>query len=45
MTAEEIERRTRSAGVDLAIRAGALRISPSFYNDENEIRKLLEALP
>ncbi len=45
LEAEGIARRLADAGVDVAVRAGALRISPSFYNDEDEIAHLLEALP
>lgn len=37
--------RLREAGVDLAVRAGALRISPSYYNDAAEIDRLVETLP
>lgn len=42
---DAIARRLADARVDLAVRAGALRISPSFYNDEDEIARMLEALP
>jgi len=43
--AEELSRRLRDAGVDLAVRGGNLRISPSYYNDFDEIDRLCEALP
>ena len=42
---DEIAKRLADAGVDLAVRGGALRISPSIYNDEQEIECFLEALP
>lgn len=35
----------RAAGIDVAVRAGALRMSPTVYNDEQDIRTLLSALP
>ena len=41
----ELEQRLSDAGVHLAIRAGNLRISPSFYNDSGEIERLLATLP
>lgn len=37
--------RLRDAAVDIASRGGALRISPSYYNDRNDIERLLECLP
>jgi len=40
-----IAARLAEASVDLAVRGGALRISPSFYNDEDEIARFLEAVP
>lgn len=43
--AEEIAARLREAGVDLAVRNGALRISPSYYNDAHEIDRFLDTLP
>ena len=43
--AETIEQRLAEANVHLAIRAGNLRISPTFYNDQDEIEHLLSALP
>lgn len=33
------------AKVDVAVRGGALRVSPSYYNDESEIDRMLDALP
>ena len=45
IAAAEIDARLQDAGVDVAIRREALRISPSFYNDEDEIESFLEALP
>ncbi|WP_241121338.1 hypothetical protein [Achromobacter xylosoxidans] len=43
--AQELAQRLRDAGVDLAVRGGNLRISPSYYNDSSEIDRLVEALP
>jgi selenocysteine lyase/cysteine desulfurase len=42
---EIIAARLAEASVDLAVRGNALRISPSFYNDEDEIERFLKALP
>lgn len=42
---EIIAARLADASVDLAVRGNALRISPSFYNDEDEIERFLQALP
>jgi cysteine desulfurase/selenocysteine lyase len=43
--AEGIAERLKVAQVDLAVRGGALRISPSYYNDAQEIDRFLSALP
>jgi len=45
ITAEAIAERLKDSGVDLAVRGGALRISPSYYNDSQEIDRFLESLP
>lgn len=45
MPADLIAPRLTAAGIDLAVRAGALRISPSYYNNANDIMQLVEALP
>jgi len=37
--------RLAAAGIILSMREGALRISPHFYNTEEEIDRFLEALP
>lgn len=42
---EAVQARLAEAGVDLAVRGSGLRISPSFYNDDDEIDRFLEALP
>jgi selenocysteine lyase/cysteine desulfurase len=43
--AQCLEARLHAAGVDLAVRDGKLRLSPSYYNDRDDIDRLLEALP
>ena len=42
---EEISNRLEDANIHLAIRAAGLRISPSVYNDKDEIGLMLEVLP
>lgn len=41
---ERLHERLRAAGVDVALRAGAVRISPHFYNDESDIDRALEVI-
>jgi selenocysteine lyase/cysteine desulfurase len=43
--AQSIAERLKASGVDLAIRGGALRISPSYYNDATEIDRFVDSLP
>jgi cysteine desulfurase / selenocysteine lyase len=42
--AGEVVRRCRAAGIIVNQRAGRLRLSPHFYNNEEEVEKLLEVL-
>lgn len=44
LDAEREAARLRDAGIDLAVRGGALRISPSVYNDHEDIGRLVEML-
>jgi len=43
--ADAIADRLKISGVDVAVRGGALRISPSYYNDAQEIDRFLQTLP
>jgi cysteine desulfurase/selenocysteine lyase len=43
--AAAIADRLKADGVDVAVRGGALRISPSYYNDAQEIDRFLQTLP
>ncbi|UCD77741.1 MAG: aminotransferase class V-fold PLP-dependent enzyme, partial [Desulfobacterales bacterium] len=45
LASDEIADRLFQAGVDVAVRGNALRISPSYYNDEQEVGRFIEALP
>lgn len=45
LSLDEIRDRLEQGRVFLAIRGSGLRISPSVYNDEEDIRAMLEALP
>jgi selenocysteine lyase/cysteine desulfurase len=40
-----LEMQMRAAKIDLAVRDGRIRISPSYYNDHSDIDRLLVALP
>lgn len=44
IAATEIDRALQQASVDVAVRRDALRISPSYYNDADEIDRFLSAL-
>ena len=45
MAAAEVERRLREARIHVGVRRGAVRISPSFYNDADEMAAFVDALP
>lgn len=42
---EQIDARLRDAGVQAAVRPFGVRMSPSIYNDAQEVQAMLEALP
>ena len=42
---EAVAARLEHAGIDVAVRDGALRISPSYYNDRADIERLVRELP
>jgi len=42
---ERIRQLLREEGVIVLVRAGAVRVSPHFYNDEEDIGTLLDLLP
>ncbi|HSO92860.1 MAG TPA: aminotransferase class V-fold PLP-dependent enzyme, partial [Candidatus Dormibacteraeota bacterium] len=41
----EVQQRLRDAGVVISLRADFLRASPHFYNSDEDINRLLDALP
>lgn len=45
ISARQIWERLQDARVDLAVRGDALRMSPSFFNGEDDIQAMLAALP
>jgi selenocysteine lyase/cysteine desulfurase len=45
LSTQQIWQRLEDANIHLAIRGNALRMSPSFYNDEDEVNAMLAALP
>ena len=45
VASDVIANRLSQAGIDIAVRGNALRISPSYYNDEQEVDRFIEALP
>ena len=45
VASDVIANRLSQAGIDVAVRGNALRISPSYYNDEQEVDRFIEALP
>lgn len=42
---EALHKSLTDQGIDIALRGGILRVSPNFYNTEEEIQAFLEALP
>ena len=45
MVPAEVQQRLRDAGIVISLRADFLRASPHFYNTDDDIARLLEALP
>jgi selenocysteine lyase/cysteine desulfurase len=45
LSGADLSEALKTAGVDVAVRGGALRISPSYYNNAGEIQRFLDALP
>ena len=43
--ADDVDATLQRESVDIAVRRHALRISPSYYNDSDEIDRFLRALP
>jgi cysteine desulfurase / selenocysteine lyase len=43
--ATAIEARLYNAGIDVAVRGGSVRISPSYFNDKEEIAHFVDTLP
>ena len=41
---EELDRRLEAAGVKVSIRAGGVRVACHFFNTEEDLERLLEAL-
>ena len=44
MSATSAADQLRARGIDVAVRASALRISPSYYNDRSDIERLVNEL-
>jgi len=42
---EELDRRLEAAGIKVSIRAGGVRGACHFFNTEEDLERLLEALP
>lgn len=42
---DAVAARLHAAGIDVAIRGNALRLSPSYYNEASDIERLAEELP
>ena len=45
MVPAEVQARLREAGIIIALRSDFLRASPHFYNSEEDLSRLLDALP
>lgn len=44
-TSEELVHRLESAGVSLSLREGLVRLSPHFYNNDEDVERFFAALP
>ena len=45
MESEDLHQTLRDSGIIEALRYGGIRVSPHFYNTEDEVLRVVEVLP